>query len=69
MVIELSDAMFARLVKLSERQTCVEAGEEGGYGYNPNEAGAEDAYSDGEIDGQIDLAREILDNLGIDYQQ
>ena len=65
MVIEISDAMFARLVKLSERQTCVEAGEEGGYGYNPNEEDAEDAYSDGEIDGQIDLAREFLDEAVI----
>ena len=68
MVIEISDEMFARLVKLSERQTCVEAGEEGGYGYNPNEGGAEDAYSDGEIDGQIDLARDILTQLGIDWK-
>jgi hypothetical protein len=60
--------MFARLVKLSERQTCVEAGEEGGYGYNPNEGSAEEAYSDGEIDGQIDLARAFLDEAVIIHE-
>ena len=54
MVIELSDAMFARLVKLSQFELCVEAYGEKGFG-----------YLDGERDGQIELAREFLDEAVI----
>lgn len=65
MVIEISDEMFARLVRLAKNKTCNELGDESGYGYNPNEAGAGDAYSDGEDDGQILLARAFLDEAVI----
>jgi hypothetical protein len=69
-VIEISDEMFARFVLLAESKTCVEMGDESGYGYNPGESGSsDDAYSDGSGDGQIDLARAFLDNLGINYKK
>jgi hypothetical protein len=53
-VIELPDEMFARLVKLSQFETCVETWGEKGFG-----------YLDGERDGQIDLARAFLDEAVI----
>ena len=55
MVIELSDAMYARLVKLANRQTSGEGNE-----YCPD-------WDDGYGDGQIILAREFLDEAVITH--
>ena len=49
--------MFARLVKLSQFDLCVETYGEKGFG-----------YLDGERDGQIGLAREFLDEAVIVHQ-
>ena len=54
MVIELSDAMFAKLVKLSRSLTYEEA-----WGEKSSK------YRDGESDGQIGLARTFLDEAVI----
>ena len=55
MVIELSDAMYARLVKLANRHTSDEGNE-----FSPD-------YDDGYGDGQIILAREFLDEAVITH--
>ena len=57
MVIELSDVMFAEMVKLACKQTCEEMDEE----YCPD-------YDDGVDDGKIILARTFLDEAVIVHQ-
>ena len=65
----MSDAIIQRLLELAKTQTCYEACEEDGDWYNPGDNGNyDDAFSDGAEYGEILLAREILDNLGIDYK-
>ena len=54
MVIELSDAMYALLVRLASDPTCDENDEE----YYPD-------YHDGVDDGKITLARAFLDEAVI----
>ena len=65
----MTDAIIQRLLELAKTQTCYEGDDQGAYGYNPGDNGNfDDAFSDGAEYGEILLAREILDNLGIDYK-
>ena len=65
----MTDAIIHRLLELAKTQTCYEGDDQGAYGYNPGDNGNfDDAFSDGAEYGEILLAREILDNLGIDYK-
>ena len=65
----MTDAIIQRLLELAKTPTCYEGDDQGAYGYNPGDNGNfDDAFSDGAEYGEILLAREILDNLGIDYK-
>ena len=65
----MTDAIIQRLLKLAKTQTCYESDYQGAFGYSPGDNGNYDeAFSDGAEYGEILLAREILDNLGIDYK-
>lgn len=65
----MTDTMLQRLLKLAKTQTCCEAWEEDGDEYNPGDNGNfDDAFSDGSEYGEILLAREVLDNLGVEWK-
>ena len=65
----MNDALIQHLLELAKTPTCYEACEEDGDEYNSGDNGNfDDAFSDGAEYGEILLAREILDNLGIDWK-
>jgi hypothetical protein len=65
----MTDAILQKLIQLAKTPTCYEACEEDGDEYNPGDNGNfDDAFEDGSVYGEILLAREILDNLGISYK-
>jgi hypothetical protein len=65
----MTDAMLQKLIQLAKTPTCYEGDDQGAFGYCPGDNGNyDDAFSDGAEYGGILLAREILDNLGIDYK-
>ena len=65
----MPDAIIQHLVELAKTQTCYEACEADGDEYNAGDNGNfDDAFEHGTEYGEIMLAREILDNLGIDYR-
>lgn len=64
----MPEAIIQYLLTLAKTPTCYEGDDQGAFGYNPGDNGNfDDAFSDGSEYGEILLAREILDNLGIDY--
>jgi hypothetical protein len=65
----MPDAIIQHLVELAKTPTCYEACEEDGDEYNAGDNGDyDDAFEYGSEYGGILLAREILDNLGIDWK-
>ena len=65
----MTDALRQKLLQLAKTPTCFEEGEGDGDEYNPGDNGNfDDAFEDGSVYGEICLAREILDNLGILYK-
>ena len=65
----MTDAMLQKLVQLAKTPTCFEECEEDGDMYTPGDNGNfDDAFEDGSVYGEILLAREILDNFGIDWK-
>ena len=65
----MTDAIIQRLLKLAKTQTCYEAQRKNGNEYCFCALGNyEFAFIDGTEYGEILLAREILDNLAIDYK-
>jgi hypothetical protein len=65
----MNEAVLLRMLELAMTPTCYEGDDQGAFGYNPGDNGNfDDAFSDGSEYGEILLAREILDNLGIDYK-
>ena len=65
----MPDAILQFLLQLAKRPTCYEACEEDGDEYNSGDNGNfDDAFEDGSDYGETTLARQILDNLGIDWK-
>ena len=65
----MTDAIIQHLLELAKTPTCYEGDDQGAYGYNPGDNGnSDDAFSDGAEYGEILLAREILDNLGVEWK-
>jgi hypothetical protein len=61
--------MLQKLIQLAKTPTCYEGDPQGAFGYCPGDTGNfDEAFSDGADYGEILLAREILDNLGIDWK-
>jgi hypothetical protein len=68
----MPDAIIQHLVELAKTPTCYEACEEDGDEYfdlyGRCDGQLDDAYEIGIETGEIKLAREILDDLGIDWK-
>ena len=66
----MTDALLQKLIQLAKTPTCYERDDQGPWGYCPGDTGNfDEAFSDGAGYGEILLAREILDNLGINYKK
>ena len=65
----MTDAIIQHLLELAKTPTCYEGENQGAFGYCPGDNGNyDDAFSDGAEYGEILLAREILDNLGVEWK-
>ena len=65
----MTDAIIQHLLELAKTPTCYEGDDQGAFGYCPGDNGNyDDAFSDGADYGKILLAREILDNLGVEWK-
>ena len=65
----MTDTMLQRLLELAKTPTCYEGDDQGAFGYCPGDNGNYDeAFSDGADYGEILLAREVLDNLGVEWK-
>jgi len=65
----MPDAILQLLLQLAKRPTCYESNDQGAFGYCPGNTGNwDETFEDGSDCGETTLARQILDNLGIDWK-
>jgi len=65
--MELTDKTIQLLIRLAKRETCEDGLVEDEY-YNPSDSGNfDDAWQAGYDDGETYLARLVLDDLGVNY--
>ena len=65
--MELTDKTIQLLIRLAKRETCDDDLEEGEY-YDPSDSGNfDDAWQAGYDDGETYIARLVLDDLEVNY--